>query len=163
MYCKGKSHMMMICIDSDCGCLWKHPNWRHHFVFQKSDSNTFEGFIRVHMNLIRPINMSLSARPPSIYEVCGSCNVTSWNSATCPDSSDHHYMRILSTLKALSLQLMHWDRILMVQWEGMGDVGSARYEPALLRPFPTIRVSSYNNSQRSTHSISEWTFRNLAL
>ena len=31
------------------------------------------------------------------------------------------------------------------QWEGMGDVGSARYEPALLPPFPTIRVLSYSN------------------
>ena len=30
------------------------------------------------------------------------------------------------------------------QWEGMGDVGSARYEPALLPPFPTIRVLSYS-------------------
>ena len=26
------------------------------------------------------------------------------------------------------------------QWEGMGDVGSARYEPALLPPCPTIRL-----------------------
>ena len=31
------------------------------------------------------------------------------------------------------------------QWEGMGDVGSARYELALLPPFPTIRVLSYSN------------------
>ena len=31
------------------------------------------------------------------------------------------------------------------QWEGMGDVGSARYEPALLPPYPTIRVLSYSN------------------
>ena len=31
------------------------------------------------------------------------------------------------------------------QWEGVGDVGSARYEPALLPPCPTIRVLSYNN------------------
>ena len=31
------------------------------------------------------------------------------------------------------------------QCEGMGDVGSARYEPALLPPCPTIRVSSYSN------------------
>ena len=30
-------------------------------------------------------------------------------------------------------------------WEGMGDVGSARYEPALLPPCPTIRVLSYTN------------------
>ena len=31
------------------------------------------------------------------------------------------------------------------QWEGMGDVGSARYEPALPPPCPTIRVLSYSN------------------
>ena len=31
------------------------------------------------------------------------------------------------------------------QWEGMGDAGSARYEPALLPPCPTIRVLSYTN------------------
>ena len=30
------------------------------------------------------------------------------------------------------------------QWERMGDVGSARYEPALLPPCPTIRVLSYS-------------------
>ena len=32
------------------------------------------------------------------------------------------------------------------QWEGMGDVGSARYEQTLLPPCPTIRVLSYSNS-----------------
>ena len=32
-----------------------------------------------------------------------------------------------------------------VQWEGMGDVGSAKYEPALLPPCTTIRVLSYSN------------------
>ena len=31
------------------------------------------------------------------------------------------------------------------QGEGMGDEGSARYEPALLPPCPTIRVISYSN------------------
>ena len=31
------------------------------------------------------------------------------------------------------------------QWEGMWDVGSMRYEPALLPPCPTIRVLSYCN------------------
>ena len=30
------------------------------------------------------------------------------------------------------------------QWEGMGDVGSARYKLALLPPCPTIRVLSYS-------------------
>ena len=40
-------------------------------------------------------------------------------------------------------------RVLVVtidaQWEGMGGVGSARYEPTLLPPCPTIRVLSYSN------------------
>ena len=31
------------------------------------------------------------------------------------------------------------------QWDWMGDVGSARYEPALLSPCLTIRVLSYSN------------------
>ena len=31
------------------------------------------------------------------------------------------------------------------QWKGMRDVGSARYELALLPPCPTIRVLSYSN------------------
>ena len=30
------------------------------------------------------------------------------------------------------------------QWEGMGDVGSLRYEPAILPPCPTIRVLTYS-------------------
>ena len=45
---------------------------------------------------------------------------------------------ILLTLKVLVATID-------AQWEGMGDVGSARYEPALLRPCPTIRVLSYSN------------------
>ena len=56
-----------------------------------------------------------------------------------------------------------WNRITPTQWEGMGDVGSARYEPALHPPFPTIRVLSHSNYQRSTHLISKWVFRNLVL
>ena len=35
--------------------------------------------------------------------------------------------------------------IIDAQWESMGDVGSARYEPALLSPCPTIRVLCYSN------------------
>ena len=31
------------------------------------------------------------------------------------------------------------------QWEGMGDVGLARYKPALLAPCLTIRVLGYSN------------------
>ena len=46
--------------------------------------------------------------------------------------------RLLLTLKVLVATID-------AQWEGMGDVGSARYEPALLPPCPTIRVLSYSN------------------
>ena len=38
-------------------------------------------------------------------------------------------------------------RIITAQCEGMGEVGSARYEPALLPPCPSIRVLSYSNCQ----------------
>ena len=55
-----------------------------------------------------------------------------WHDACCPV-----YVSKL-TLKVLVA-------IIDAQWEGMGDVGSARYEPALLPPCPTIRVLSYNN------------------
>ena len=55
------------------------------------------------------------------------------------------------------------NRIITAEWEGMGDVGSARYELALLPPCPTIKVLSYSNCQRYSHSISKWFFRNLAL
>ena len=41
----------------------------------------------------------------------------------------------------------------------MGDVGSARYEPALLPPYPTIRVLNYSNCQKFTHSISKVNFQ----
>ena len=45
-----------------------------------------------------------------------------------------------------------WNRIMTAQCEGMGEVGSARYEPALLPPCPSIRVLCYRNCQRSIHS-----------
>ena len=50
-------------------------------------------------------------------------------------SSRHHILYKLFTLKVLVTTLD-------AQWEGMGDVGSARYEPALLPPCPTISVLS---------------------
>ena len=37
-----------------------------------------------------------------------------------------------------------------MQWEGMRDVGSARYEQALLPLYQIVRVLSYSNCQRST-------------
>lgn len=46
----------------------------NHFVpgaalEQKEDGESFQGFLRVTLNLIRPITMELGARPPSIYEL----------------------------------------------------------------------------------------------
>ena len=60
-------------------------------------------------------------------------------------------MYICSTKLTLTVLVVTID----AQWEGMGDVGSARYKPALLPPCPTIRVLSYSNCQRSTYSISK--------
>ena len=48
------------------------------------------------------------------------------------------HMKALLTLKVLVMTID-------AQWEGMGDVGLARYEPALPSPCPTIRVLSYSN------------------
>ena len=45
-----------------------------------------------------------------------------------------------------------WNRVITAQCEGMGEVGSARYEPALLPPCLSIRVLCYSNCQRSTQS-----------
>ena len=79
------------------------------------------------------------------------------------DYSLHHWERILSNhvgcLVINSYSASHdnwctetlWNMIITAQCEGMGEVGSARYEPALLPPCPSIRVLSYSNCQRSTH------------
>ena len=56
-------------------------------------------------------------------------------------STDGHCYHMCSFSLALKVLAATID----AQWEGMGDVGSARYEPALLPPYPTIRVLSYNN------------------
>ena len=40
-----------------------------------------------------------------------------------------------------------WNRMMTAQCKGMGEVGSARYEPALLPPCQSIRVLSYSNCQ----------------
>ena len=55
------------------------------------------------------------------------------------------------------------NRMITAQWEGMGDVGSARYAPAPLSPCLTIRVLSYSNCPRSIHSISKWTFKKFTM
>ena len=57
--------------------------------------------------------------------------------------------RTLARVKALVVLTILTLTVLVTtidaQWEGMGDVGSARYELALLPPCPTIRVLSYSN------------------
>ena len=45
-----------------------------------------------------------------------------------------------SELSSVALSLKVLVATIDAQWEGMGDVGSARYEPALLPPCSTIRV-----------------------
>ena len=52
-----------------------------------------------------------------------------------------HIVLLLSYVLTLTVLVTTID----AQWEGMGDVGSARYEPALLPPCPTIRVLNYSN------------------
>ena len=65
---------------------------------------------------------------------CSHVAVTCGHITASPETRHHMYDFTLS-LKVL----------VTTQWEGMGDVGSARYEPALLPPYPTIRVLSYSN------------------
>ena len=57
-----------------------------------------------------------------------------WGKSHSPD----FYLIEVLTLKVLVATID-------AQWEGMGDVESARYEPALLPPCSTIRVLSYSN------------------
>ena len=63
---------------------------------------------------------------------------------------------------------MHWDAFKQDNYNtytvgGDEDVGSARYEPALLPTCPTTRVLTYSNCHRSAHSISKLIFKYLAL
>ena len=66
----------------------------------------------------------------------------------------HHTNQYNSFIGLISLDTNNGHSILTLtvlvattdaQWEGMGNIGSARYEPALLPPCPTIRVLGYNN------------------
>ena len=51
--------------------------------------------------------------------------------------------------------LGHIKTIIAAYWEAMWDVEPVRYEPAILLSCSTIMVLSYNNCQRSSHSMSE--------
>ena len=57
----------------------------------------------------------------------------------------HSFHASLQTRHGVQLTLKVLVMTIDAQWEGIGDVGSARYEPALLPPCPTIRVLSYSN------------------
>ena len=57
---------------------------------------------------------------------------------------DHQYI-FLKVLPGGNLTLKVLVATIDAQWEGMGDVGSARYEPALLLPCLTIRALTYSN------------------
>ena len=59
----------------------------------------------------------------------------SWSSGQHEQSARYHKLLTLTVLVTT----------IDAQWELMGDVGSARYELALLPPCPTIRVLSYSN------------------
>ena len=52
---------------------------------------------------------------------------------------------ILPHLQSFQLTLKVLVMTTDAQWEGMGDVGPARYEQALLPPCPTNRALSYSN------------------
>ena len=57
----------------------------------------------------------------------------------------NYIIQIYSGITSGKLTLTLLFATIDVQWEGIGDVGSARYEPALLPPCSTIRVLSYSN------------------
>ena len=56
---------------------------------------------------------------------------------------DEFEVSIVRSLKELTLKVLV--ATIDAQWEGMGNVGLVRYEPALLPPCPTIRVLTYSN------------------
>ena len=83
-----------------------------------------------------------------------------YTAAVCGKSGNiSHAPHLELTLKVLVATidaLGHFETAyLQAQCEGMGEVGSARYEPALLPPCPSIRVLSYSNCQRSSRSMSK--------
>ena len=57
---------------------------------------------------------------------------------------------LVATIDALG----HFEKDNYSTVRGDGEVGSARYEPALLPPCQSIRVLRYSNCQRSSHSMS---------
>ena len=101
---------------------------------------------------------SLVLQTPSVSHVCscwGYCDDRLHLARLCQASAAHpcnnnntcvtrqHSAETGKNARSLTLKVLV--ATIDAQWEGMGDVGSARYEPALLPPCPTIRVLSYSN------------------
>ena len=81
---------------------------------------------------IPPTVHQLSWLALSELKLCGKHSNRRWRQA--------HYHNEHGTILTLTVLVATID----AQREGMRDVGSARYEPALLPPCPTIRVLSYS-------------------
>ena len=62
-----------------------------------------------------------------------------------------HYIKWTTIQSGPPLTLKVLVTTIDAQWEGMGDLGSARYEPALLPPCPTIRVLNCSKLSESQH------------
>ena len=137
-------------------CHWWLSGWSRHLSDMKCTAMIWRSWVRtlVGLNLGCILFLSQAILEPKIsntaYAPCsenllhnlcranGGCHCKhSITHTKCTQPSytkDHSYL----TLKVLVTTTD-------AQWEGMGDVGVARYEPALLPPCPTIRVLSYSN------------------
>jgi Ras association domain-containing protein 1 len=51
-------------------------------IYLLDDGRTFRGFLRVHMNLTRPINVIAGTRPPSIYDIINEEEIASRRTLT---------------------------------------------------------------------------------
>ena len=70
------------------------------------------------------------------YHIIGEGFVEGRMIITCNQT---HAMSVYTAIHALGHFL---SRIIAARWEGMGDEGSARYEPALLAQCPIIRIKN---------------------
>ena len=88
----------------------------------------------------------MSKTPDSARNNCDLACTAVLSSVTPSHSMAYHKFSGLAVpINRTGLTLTVLVATIDAQWEGMGDVGSARYEPALLPPCPTIRVLSYSN------------------
>ena len=84
------------------------------------------------------------------YNMACASYITTW--VTSDQVAVREWSLTLTVLVTTIDALGHFEnRLMTAQCEGMGEVGSARYEPALLPPCPSIRALC-SNCQRSTQS-----------